>query len=384
MQRAMDSFDALLRRHRRMVLGGWAALIVAAVPFAAQQTDHLSSGGFGVPGSGSKTVSRELASFKGVSRDPLAVVLRPAVPSAHAVQTGLARIEHALAGKQHVALTPAAKQRALAQAGKPIVVVPLETTGSTEQTANLAVDLRKDIGAGKAQNGVTVYMVGQEALWAGMQDVSKKQLADAERVGFPIVLLILLAVFGSLAAALLPLALGVASVIVTGAIVWWLSSHLGMSVFVTKLASMIGIGVAVAYSLFVLARYREEIQGGASRAAARATAMATSGTAVAFSGLTVIVSLGGLWMIDNQALRSMALGAMLVVAVSVVASATLLPVLIALFGRRAYARNRLFTIAGLALRSHARRRPGSTRPGAARLGFWRRWTNAIMRRPIVT
>ena len=134
---------------------------------------------------------------------------------------------------------------------------------------------------------------------------------------------------------------------------------------------------------FILARYREEFQAGATREAARATAMATSGTAVAFSGLTVIVSLGGLWMIDNQALRSMALGAMLVVAVSVVASATLLPVLIAVFGRRAYAHNRLFTITGLALRSHARRRPGSTRPGVERLGFWRRWTNAIMRHPIV-
>ena len=160
------------------------------------------------------------------------------------------------------------------------MVVPLETIGSTEQTANLAVNLRKDIGAGKTQNGVTVYMVGQEALWAGMQDVSKKQLADAERVGFPIVLLILLAVFGSLAAALLPLALGVASVIVTGAIVWWLSQRIGMSVFVTNVASMIGIGVAVDYSLFVLARYREEISRGAAPIEARRRAMRTSGLAV--------------------------------------------------------------------------------------------------------
>jgi RND superfamily putative drug exporter len=156
-----------------------------------------------------------------------------------------------------------------------------------------------------------------------------------------------------------------------------------MSVFVTNMASMIGIGVAVDYSLFILARYREEIRAGADRAAARATAMATSGTAVAFSGLTVIVSLAGLWMIDNQALRSMALGAMLVVAVSVVASATLLPVLIALFGRRAYAHNRLFTITGLLVRSRAPRRPGSTCPDVERLGFWRRWTNAVMRRPVI-
>ena len=383
----MDSFDALLRRHRRMVLGVWTALIVAAVPFAAHQTDHLSSGGFGVPGSGSKTVSRELASFKGVSRDPLAVVLRSAAPSAQAVQTGLARIEHALAGKQHVALTPAAKQRALARASKPIVVVPLETTGSTEQTANLAVDLRKDVGAGKTRNGVTVYMVGQEALWAGMQDVSKKQLADAERVGFPIVLLILLAVFGSLAAALLPLALGVASVIVTGAIVWWLSQRLGMSVFVTNVASMIGIGVAVDYSLFVLARYREEISRGAAPIEARRRAMRTSGLAVAFSGVTVIIALAGLFVVNSQTIRSMALGAIVVVAISILGALTLLPALMTTMGRRAYARDRFADAIAFVVRNWRAlpRRRGSTHPDRPpRPGFWVRWTAFVTRRPLIT
>ena len=90
------------------------------------------------------------------------------------------------------------------------------------------------------------------------------------------------------------------------------------SVFVTNMASMIGIGVAVDYSLFILARYREE-RARRPRAATRRApqALATSGLAVAFSGLAVIVSLAGLWMVDNQALRSMALGAMTVVAVSI-------------------------------------------------------------------
>ena len=74
-----------------------------------------------------------------------------------------------------------------------------------------------------------------------------------------------------------------------------------MSVFVTNMASMIGIGVAVDYSLFVLARYREEIAPGFAPGEARSRAMATSGLAVLFSGLTVIVSLAGLWMIDNNA-----------------------------------------------------------------------------------
>ena len=99
-----------------------------------------------------------------------------------------------------------------------------------------------------------------------MQELSKEDLEKAEATGFPIVLLILLGVFGSLAAAALPLALGVFSVLVTGALIYFLSLAMDMSVFVTNMASMIGIGVAVDYSLFVLARYREEV---ARRARAR-------------------------------------------------------------------------------------------------------------------
>ena len=167
-----------------------------------------------------------------------------------------------------------------------------------------------------------------------MQELSKKDLAKAESGGFPIVALILLVVFGSLAAAALPLALGFVSVIVTGALIYFISLQMSTSVFVTNMASMIGIGVAIDYSLFILARYREERRAGREPDDARAQALATSGLAVTFSGLAVIVSLAGLWMVDNQALRSMALGAMTVVAVSILTATTLLPVLIAMLGDR--------------------------------------------------
>ncbi len=126
-------------------------------------------------------------------------------------------------------------------------------------------------------------------------------------------LIILLVVFGSLAAAALPLALGVASVVVTGAIVFFLSQVYGMSTFVTNMASMLGIGVAVDYSLFILARYREELANGLDAEEARAVAMRTSGMAVTFSGVTVIVALAGLFLIDAKVVQSMAVGAIVVV-----------------------------------------------------------------------
>jgi uncharacterized membrane protein YdfJ with MMPL/SSD domain len=173
---------------------------------------------------------------------------------------------------------------------------------------------------------------------------------------------------------------------ITGAIVFFLSQATPMSVFVTNIASMIGIGVAVDYSLFVLARYREEIRGGADRAEGRRLALRTSGLAVTFSGITVILSLAGLFLVESTTIRSMAMGAIIVVAISILAAVTFLPVLMSLMGRRAYARGRLAVLFGLLVRNMRMRprRRGSTRPAARRAGFWERWTAAVTRRPWVS
>ena len=158
-----------------------------------------------------------------------------------------------------------------------------------------------------------------------------------------------------------------------------------MSVFVTNMASMIGIGVAVDYSLFVLARYREEIRDGASPDAARSIAMSTSGLAVLFSGVTVIVSLAGLWLVHSTALRSMALGAILVVAVSVLAATTLLPALIALMGKRAHRPGRVHEPRVRPRSAPAALAAGRDRPTLARRPTsGRTWTARVMRRPALS
>jgi RND superfamily putative drug exporter len=159
---------------------------------------------------------------------------------------------------------------------------------------------------------------------------------------------------------------------VTGALIYFISLQVETSVFVTNMASMIGIGVAIDYSLFILARYREERDRGRDPEAARAEALSTSGLAVAFSGLAVIVSLAGLWMVDNQALRSMALGAMTVVAVSILTAITLLPALIAMLGDRVLPGGIVAKVLGVF------RRRGE-RPD--REAFWVRWTTRVMAHP---
>ena len=382
----MDRLAGFLERRRWIVLTAWVLVLLAALPFAAKQTDHLTSGGFEVPGSQSQVVSENIARFEGAQRDQLAVVLaRREGADAAAVRAQVDRVERIADSLPHVELAPQAAAAAGRDAASAsITVVPLRVSGDRDETADMAVDFRDELLAG-GKGAVEPHLVGQQALWAGMQDLTKDDLESAERIGFPVVLIILLAVFGSLAAAALPLALGFASVMITGAIVFFLSQATPMSVFVTNIASMIGIGVAVDYSLFVLARYREEIRGGAERPDARRLALRTSGLAVTFSGITVMLSLAGLFLVGSTTIRSMAMGAIIVVAISILAAVTLLPVLMSLMGRRAYARGRLAVVFGLLVRNFRtrRRRRGSTQP-AVRRGFWERWTAAVTRRPWVS
>jgi uncharacterized membrane protein YdfJ with MMPL/SSD domain len=379
----MDRLAGVLERRRWVVLVAWILVLLAALPFAARQTDHLTSGGFEVPGSQSQVVGENIDRFEGAQKDQLAVVLAQREgASAAEVRAEVDRVGRIAADLPHVELTADAAGRAKREAGSAsITVVPLAVQGERDQTADMAVDFRDELLAGE-HGAVEPHLVGQQAMWAGMQDLTKEDLASAERIGFPVVLIILLAVFGSLAAASLPLALGFASVTITGGIIFFLSQAMSMSVFVTNIASMIGIGVAVDYSLFVLARYREEIRRGMERDEARRVALRTSGLAVTFSGVTVMLSLAGLYLVHSTTIRSMAVGAIIVVAISILAAVTLLPVLMSLLGRRAYARGRLAVLFGVLFRlvRTRRRRPGSTAPREHR-GFWERWTATVTKRP---
>ncbi len=361
------------------MLVAWIATLIVALPIASHQTDHLTGGGFDVPGSQSKAVSDSLEKNFASSADGIGVLLK-AEPGSTAQQRVAAvdRVRRSVAGLEGVTLPAAAARLGEAQLQRTgTTMLPLRSDRSSDMLIDSATDLRTDLDPGAPESGVTTYLAGQPTIWAGMQELSKEDLAKAEAGGFPIVALILLIVFGSLAAAVLPLALGFISVIVTGALIYFVSLNMETSVFVTNMASMIGIGVAIDYSLFILARYREERAAGRNEEDARAEALATSGLAVTFSGLAVIVSLAGLWMVDNQALRSMALGAMMVVGVSILTAITLLPALIAMLGDRVLPGGIVAKV--LSFNHRVFRRPD--RPAAAESTFWRRWTASVMARP---
>jgi uncharacterized membrane protein YdfJ with MMPL/SSD domain len=373
-----------VRRRRKLVAIGWLVLLLLSIPFASRQTENLTGGGFEAPGSGSAEVDHVVKRFQGASSESLGVLLQSKGGDAAALAAAVDRVDEAAAKVDNIELTSAAAAKAKSDGAQDgLVLLPLAVTGSREEALQAAKDLREEVGVGEVKDGVQPYVVGQQALWAGMQDLQKEDLEKAETTGFPLILIVLLAVFGSALAALLPAGLGIAAVIVTGVAIYFLALVTTMSVFVTNVASMLGIGVAVDYSLFLLSRYREELEKGAHRDEALDIAMRTSGATVVFSGLTVVVSLAGLFLLDSTVMRSMAIGAIVVVVIAILGAITLLPALIALLGKRADERGRVVSATGALVRRVTRRKTAAER-GVPQGEFWRKWSERVMRRPALS
>jgi len=372
----MMRLSGSLRRHRWLVFGCWLLALIPSVVLALTASGNLTGGGFDVPGSQSLRVQHELEDhYPDQGASPLAMVAAPRADATYADMTAaVAQLEEAARQVPSLTLVPNPLQPPPAP-DRPYVVslrLDFNNTGAVD----VARQLRNAIGVqgdrpGTTENGrVRLYVIGQGALGAAAQTSTKRDIAAAERWNLPIVLIVLVAVFGSLAAAAIPLALGVFTVAVTMGVVYLLASFTQMSVFVTSTVSMFGIALAIDYSLFILMRYREELRAGRDPDQAADAAMATSGLAVVLSGLTVIASLTGIYLIDTPVLMSMATGAVLAVAFAVLTSTTLTPAVLATFGRAAARRSALL---------HWSRRPESTRSR-----FWTRWVGTVMRRPWVS
>ena len=362
-----------LRRHRWLVFGCWVFALLPSIYLAATQSNQLTGGGFEVADSQSLHVQNAIENqYTQQGASALALVAAPRADATYDdMSAAVAELERAAQQVPSVEVLPNPAQPEPAP-DRPYVV-SLRLGFDNSGAVDVARQLRAKIGVdgdqpGAIDNGrVRLYVIGQGALGAAAQTSTKSDIAAAERWNLPIVLMVLVAVFGSLAAAAIPLALGICTVAVTMGVVYALSTLTTMSVFVTSTVSMFGIALAVDYSLFILMRFREELRAGRDGDQATDAAMATSGLAVVLSGLTVIASLTGIYLINTPVLKSMATGAILAVAVAVLTSTTLTPAILATFGRAAARRSPLL---------HWSRRPES---GQSR--FWTRWVGAVMRRP---
>jgi RND superfamily putative drug exporter len=362
------------------VLLGAVLVLAAALPLAAMEQDHLQPGDLIDSNSQSANVSNALAAgiFRGAQLGEMAVLLEPRATARNGdLAAAIHRVGTQIARVGGVQLRGTERSAALASAGADPhtpVVMPIDYGGGIgiEQARKVmdALAIHDPKPASVAAGRVTVHLIGEGALWAAFISRAYHDTKTGEALGIPIVAVVLLLVFGSVFAALLPIVLGVVAIVVTAAVIYLLSLATDMSIFAATTSAMVGLGVAIDYSLFILVRYREEVRAGLSFAEAGARAMATSGRAVVYSGLTVACALSALFLIPSPGIRSIAGATIIVVAAAVLLAIALLPVLIAKLGRRAsepgYLRRRITRL------------PDGRANGP---GFWSRWTDVVIGHP---
>ena len=218
--------------------------------------------------------------------------------------------------------------------------------------------------------GLTIehYITGYPAINRDIFAASETDLRRSELFTFPIVMVLLLIVFRTVVASVIPLLLGGCSVVMALAAIYLIGQHLDMSIFALNVASMIGLGLGIDFSLIVISRFREErARGYAARDAVPRT-LATAGRSITYSAITVMLSMGVLTLLlrDLMIVRSISLGVMLVALTGVAAGLTLLPAILAILGHRL---------------EWLRVMPQPQPRRADEPGTWYRLSHAIMRQP---
>jgi len=218
---------------------------------------------------------------------------------------------------------------------------------------------------------------GNVAVSIAINQQVSADLEHAEMITFPILALLLLIVFGGLVAAGLPLLIGGIAILGAFAILRVIASLTDVSVYAVNVVTMLGLGLAIDYSLFIVTRFREELgSDNADVKGALERTMATAGRTIIFSGLAVSTSLLGLMLFPEMFLRSISMGAIAATLVALLAALTILPALLALLGHRVNA---------LSIQRLFRRNTSSQRQAASTetRGAWYRISETVMRRPVV-
>jgi RND superfamily putative drug exporter len=365
------SFDALGRftvRRRWLIVAAWALLLAAALPFAPRAPNALSAGGFILDDLESARAKALLEKELGAPPSALVLLytsgtLRAGTPEWLAAVTAATRD---VATAPHVVdvISHVVAPRQVAPAGDAaydVVFLDLPADDSPEAVPFVAERLHE-------VPGLEVRIGGGPAFYGDVQAVSESDLRRSELISLPLAAFALLLVFGSVVAAGVPLAVGGAAVLIALAAIFVIASLMPMSIFVLNLATLLGLGLGVDYSLLMTSRFREELahRSGPDRVAesVRVT-VATAGRAVFFSGLTVLLGLLGLVLFEFMILRSVGIAGAIVVGLAVAAATTLLPAMLAIIGTR---------IDALAVRRV------TVEPGAD--GPWARLARRVMRHPV--
>jgi RND superfamily putative drug exporter len=369
-------WGAFVYRFRRPVVLVTLALALGSVLFASRAADELSSGGWLDRGSESASVITRLDSSFAAGRSSFVALFHgpqgadAAAPEFQgAIGSAVARLRTDPRVVGVVGFAETGDRRFISTDGHAAyAVVQLNLTN--EESVDAIDGLKAEIAP---PAGYTVQLTGYGPIGRDQTTQSEADLQRAETISAPLVLLILVAVFASLIAAGMPLLIAALAIPTTLGLVYFVAQRVEMSIYVLNISTMLGLALAIDYSLFIVSRFREELARGRTVGAAVEKAVATSGKAVAFSGFAVAVGLSGLLFMKAPALNSIGIGGSLVVLSSVFFALTFLPAVLGMLGPRINALSLRGLLARFGIVS-ATRQPGHR---------WERVAHAVMARPLL-
>ena len=329
-----------------------------------------SAGGFAPPDSQSQQEANLAARTFGADQDDVVLLYSSPVLTVHspayrsAVAASLARLPASRVVSAATYWSTGSTQ--FAGGGGHVSYAVLELSGRSDAAKIKSFRaLEPDISA----RGLTVRAGGQIPTEAAINAEVTSDIGRAEAVSMPVLLVLLAIIFGSLAAASLPLAIGAVGIIGSFAALRLLTLATPVSIYSVNITTILGLGLAIDYGLFMVSRFREELSRQPTVEAALARTVATAGRTVAVSGITVALALASLLLFPEVLLRSMGYGGVATVAVDMIAALTVMPALLAVLGRQVNA---------LRIRRSVER---PLAPEAS--GRWYRLARGVMRRPLI-
>src|SRR5690349_4133524 len=322
----VETWTRAVIRLRWPIVVGWLVVVLVGA-WASGRLSSLQSNVFSVPGTDSEHVRDVLQKHFGDRSDGAFTVVFQVRDSADsATRVRLQRVvDHAAKA------VPSGKGTALIAASPTVLYGDVISTLNLAEAKGHTDDLLRALGR---PPGTKVYVSGAPAIQHDLDPIFSKDLQKGEAIALPIALVVLLLVFGLSWAVTIPLLFAASTVFGTLGIVYVVAHWLTMPTYATNLVYLIGIGIAIDYSLLIVYRFREELGRGLDVDAAVLRTMQTAGRAVIFSGATVAIGLALLLFMPLPFIRAIGVAGFLIPLVSLLAAATLQPALLVLYGRR--------------------------------------------------
>jgi putative drug exporter of the RND superfamily len=355
----MERWTRWMLRYRWVIVAAWLVVLVGG-GWSSSRLSALLSNTFTMPGTDSERARTILKEHYGDRSDGAFTIVFRVRDSADPRQRALLQRRTAAAAT----LVPSGRAQPLVAGGPHVLYGDITSTLDLAKAKGYTDDILAKLPQG---GGVRSYVTGQAAIQHDLDPIFDEDLQKGEfQIAIPIALLVLVLVFGLSWSVTIPLLFAACTIEGTLGLVYLFAHHVTMATYVTNLVQLIGLGIAIDYSLLIVYRFREELARGGSKDDAVVRTMATAGRAVVFSGATVAIGLALLLFMPSPFMRSMGIGGFLIPLVSIAAAVTLQPALLSLYGRRGTKRVRVWRFG----------EEGSRR------GFWERLSAAIMRRPL--